>query len=330
MDQTPRSIRRSSSMASPSPLSKAAYSSPISATSSQGRGFPTTIGLGISDCGLEASLGPMTSYSNQIPYSMTSSMPHNPISTENIYNLPLEADDFCGRSCYEIYSGLPVPSQSSLGFYGTQPMSMTHSYDPAMEIGTSQGMFPEQMNGMPGPWVNAPLSAPPTPLQSLPITADRTIENQWNHGIYPGTNTSFQSQALPHNRASYPPIPLASESHASRPTRERHPNTISTVPLPQGVSVSDSTADASSKTSKRGRKPSAEKGCRCPVCGFYFTRRSNCVAHQKKHDPTFHRAIPCEECNKSFGRNADLRRHIDTVRGGLFKCCQESKLMNCG
>lgn len=327
MDRTSRSGRRSSSMTSPIP--EVTYSSPVSATSSQGRGFPTTVGLGISDCGLPASVDPMTGYSSQIAYSMSFAMPDDLISTENIYNLPLGADDFCGRSCYEIYNGLPNPSQTSLGFYGAQPMSMTHSYDPAMEVGTGQGIFPGQMNGMPGLWANTPLSAPPTPLQSIPITADRMIDNQWNHGIYPQTNTSFQSQALPQVRPFHPPTPIASESHTSRPTREHHTKSMPTNSLPQGVSVSDSTADAASKTSKRGRKPSAEKGCKCPVCGFYFTRRSNCVAHQKKHDPTFHRAIPCDECNKSFGRNADLRRHIDTVRGGLFKRCQESKLMNC-
>lgn len=325
MDRTSRSSRRSLSMASPIP--DATYSSPVSATSSQGRGFPTTVGLGISHCGLEAPIDPMTGYHSQLSYSMRSAMPHNLMSTENIYNLPLEADDFCGRSCYEIYNGLPDPSQTSLGFYGTQSMSMSHSYDPVTEVGTSQGMFPGQMNGMPGLWANTPLSAPPTPLQPIPVTADRTIDTQWNHGIYPQTNTSFQSQALPHARAFQPPIPI--ESHANGPTTEHHTKTIPTVSVPQGVSVNDITADATSKTSKRGRKPSAEKGCRCPVCGFYFTRRSNCVAHQKKHDPTFHRAIPCDECNKSFGRNADLRRHIDTVRGGLFKRCQESKLMNC-
>lgn len=327
MDRTSRSSRRSSSMASPIP--DATYSSPVSATSSQGRGFPTTVGLGISDCGLEASVDPMTGYHSQISYSMSSAMPHNLMSTENFYNLPLEADDFCGRSCYEIYNGHPDPSQTSLGFYGTQPMSMTHSYDPAMEVGTGQGMFSGQMNGIPALWANTPLSAPPTPLQSIPATADRTIDNQWNHGIYPQFNTSFQSQDSPHARTFQQPIPIVSESQASRSTREHHTKTMPTVSVPQGVSVSDSAADAASKTSKRGRKPSAEKGCKCPVCGFYFTRRSNCVAHQKKHDPTFHRAIPCDKCDKSFGRNADLRRHIDTVRGCLFKRCQESELMNC-
>ncbi|KAF3385145.1 hypothetical protein F1880_003090 [Penicillium rolfsii] len=327
MDPASSSTRQSSSMAST--ISDATYSSPVSATSSHGSGFPTTVGLGISDCGLEASIDPLMGYHSETSYSMSSAIPHNLISAENIYNMPLEADDFCGRSCYEIYNGLPDPSQASLSFYGTQPMSITNSYDPAMEVGTSQGLFPGQMNGMPGLWANTPLSAPPTPPQSIPGNANRTRDNEWNHGIYPQTNASIQSQALPHSRAFHPPVAMESESNASRPIKEQPTKTIPALSYPKGVSAGDSTADAASKTSKRGRKPLAEKGCKCPVCGFYFTRRSNCVAHQKKHDPTFHRAIPCDECNKSFGRNADLRRHVDTVRGSLPKRYQESKLMNC-
>lgn len=305
-DTMDRTSRRSSSMASFMP--EAAYASPVSATASQGRGFPATVGLGIS--GLEASYDPMTGYSSQLPFATNSAISNNLMPSDNFYNLPLEADDFCGRSCYEIYNGIPDPSQSSIGFYDTQPMSMAHGYETAMEVGTVHGMFPRQMNGMPGIWPNTPLSAPPSPLQSIPTAADRTIESQWNHGIYPGANASFHPQASAHSISLHPPIPPANQSNPGRPT-----SAIPAVPFPQGVSTNDNTVDAVSKTTKRGRKPSVEKGCKCPVCGFYFTRRSNCVAHQKKHDPTFHRAIPCDECSKSFGRNADLRRHIDTVSG---------------
>ncbi|KAJ5371449.1 uncharacterized protein N7496_007541 [Penicillium cataractarum] len=310
-----RTSRRPSSMASFMP--EAAYASPVSATSSQGRGFPATVGLGIS--GLEDSYDPMTGYSSQLPFSANSATPNNLTSTENFYILPLDADDFCGRSCFEIYNGIPDPSQSSLGFYDTQPVSLAHGYEPVMEVDAGHGMFPRQMNGMPGIWPNTPLSAPPSPLQSIPTAADRTIESQWNHGIYPEANTSFHPQASAQSIALHPPIPPASQSNPSRPTRAHHTSAMPAIPFPQGVSSNDNTANAASKTTKRGRKPSAEKGCKCPVCGFYFTRRSNCVAHQKKHDPTFHRAIPCDECSKSFGRNADLRRHIDTVHRGIRK-----------
>lgn len=311
-----RTSRRSSSMASFMP--EAAYASPVSTTASQGRGFPATVGLGIS--GLEASYDPMTGYSSQLPFSTNSMTPNSLMPNENFYNLPLGADDFCGRSCYEIYNGIPDPSQSSLGFYDTQPMSMAHGYEPVMEVGAGHGIFPREMNDMLGIWRSTPISAPPSPLQPITTVADRTIESQWNHGIYSEANTSSHPQASAHHMAAHPPIPPASQSNPIRPSKAHHTSAMPAIPFPQGVSANDNAVDAASKTTKRGRKPSAEKGCKCPVCGFYFTRRSNCVAHQKKHDPTFHRAIPCDECSKSFGRNADLRRHIDTVSGDFRMC----------
>lgn len=313
-----RTSRQSSSMASFIPV--AAYASPVSATASQGPGFPATVGLGIS--GLEASYDPMTGYSSQFPFSTNCVTPNNLTLNEHFYNLPLEADDFCGRSCYEIYNGIPDPSQSSLGFYDTQPTSMAHGYEPGMEIGVGYDMSPRQMTGMPGPWPNAPLSAPPSPLQSIPTAVAQTIESQWNFGIYPQSNTPIHSQASSHHIALHPPIPLVSQCDPRRST-----SAVPAVPFSQVASTSDTTADAISKTTKRGRKPSAEKGGKCPVCGLYFTRRSNCVAHQKKHDPTFHRAIPCHECSKSFGRNSDLRRHIDTVSGDFGKAWTSPELI---
>lgn len=320
MDRTSRSIRlptmkTSSIPGATSPLDpSSAYSSPVSSTASQETGFSIPVGLGISGCGLEGPFDSMVGCSGQSPLSAGSAMPSNLMSNGNIYNLPLEAEDFCGRSCYEIYNGHPDPSQSRLDLYGTRPPSITHDFVP-MEVGTGQGMFPGQTSGMPGFWMNTPISAPPTPLQS--ISAVEPMSNQWSQEMYLYAN--LNSQTLQHSGAFHQPIPLASESNASRLTGEHHINVEPNVSLPPSTSVNDSTADSSSKTSKRGRKPSVEKGCRCPVCGFYFTRRSNCVAHQKKHDPTFHRAIPCDECSKSFGRNADLRRHVDTVSVNLTK-----------
>lgn len=323
MDRTSRPTRPPTMMTSsipnpPSPLDpSSAYSSPVSSTASQGTGFPIPLGLGISGCGLEGPFDSMVGCSGQSPLSAGPAMPNNLMSTSNIYNLPLEAEDFCGRSCYEIYNGYQGPSQSPLDLYGTRPPSMTHDFVP-MEVGTGQGMFLGQASGMPGFWMNTLISAPPSPLQSISAVADQPMSNQWRQEMYLDAN--LNSQTLPHSGAFHQPIPLVIESNASRATGEHHINVEPNVSLPPSTSVNDSTADSTtSRTSKRGRKPSVEKGCRCPVCGFYFTRRSNCVAHQKKHDPTFHRAIPCDECNKSFGRNADLRRHVDTVSDNLTK-----------
>ncbi|KAJ5159435.1 uncharacterized protein N7482_006439 [Penicillium canariense] len=288
------------------------YTSRVSVQTSHRRGS-TTVGLGISDCGLDPSFDPMRWSPNHVPFTMGSNMLNHLMPTEDLYNPPLEADDFCGRSCYQIYSGLPVPSHSPLSFDGPRTMNTTHHYNPAMEIRASQNMFAGQMGGMPGLWANTPVSGPTSPLQSIPIAAARTMESHWNPEIYPETSV-VPPLAWPVTGTSYPPIPPTSEGNASGSTRHRHSSPVSVASSPQGTPTGDGTAEAAAKPNKRGRKP-VEKGCECRVCGFYFTRRSNCLAHQKRHDPSFHRAIPCEECSKSFGRNSDLRRHIDTVSG---------------
>lgn len=66
-------------------------------------------------------------------------------------------------------------------------------------------------------------------------------------------------------------------------------------------------------------KPSnLEFGLVCPICGIHFTRKSNCREHQKLHDPRFQKRFECNICGKSLRRNADLRRHENSVSVSLY------------
>ena len=58
-------------------------------------------------------------------------------------------------------------------------------------------------------------------------------------------------------------------------------------------------------------------GCTCTVCGYHFTRRSNCMEHMKKHDPSRKRTFICNLCGNTLGRKADLNRHIDSVSSAV-------------
>jgi Zinc finger, C2H2 type len=59
--------------------------------------------------------------------------------------------------------------------------------------------------------------------------------------------------------------------------------------------------------------PSPEVGLQCTVCGYRFTRRSNCRQHMKKHDPNRKRDHSCDDCGRLFGRKTDLKRHVNSV-----------------
>jgi uncharacterized C2H2 Zn-finger protein len=87
-----------------------------------------------------------------------------------------------------------------------------------------------------------------------------------------------------------------------------------------------------SKSIKGDRSPRSKlvsaSGLECPMCGAKFTRRSNCKEHQKAHDPSWKKKHPCEECGKTFGRMADLKRHLNSVSHGIFT--QEQSLMSTG
>ncbi|CRL30334.1 Zinc finger, C2H2-like [Penicillium camemberti] len=54
-------------------------------------------------------------------------------------------------------------------------------------------------------------------------------------------------------------------------------------------------------------------GLECPLCGIKFNRRSNCTEHQKMHNLQWNYNYPCKECDRSFGRRSDLKRHMSTV-----------------
>ncbi|KAF7712109.1 Zinc finger C2H2 type domain-containing protein [Penicillium ucsense] len=280
------------------------------------------VGLGISNCGLENIYTQAAPIPYHVSYPINLTTPNHAITPTNNHLLSLQADDFCGMSCYEIYSATPNgtntlpddPAAQSLAVYpGFQP-SFDYGHEPCMSLDKNSRLNNHWME------ISTPGSmTPPHNVNSVAVPAP--LDGHWS-GEYltqPGVNLQQALPVMTHSglQPFGPPLPHSDLS------RRREREAMATAALePQNVGsgptamVSDY---SSAKTSKRGRKPSVEKGCKCPVCGYYFTRRSNCVAHQKKHDPTYHRAIPCEECPKSFGRNADLRRHVDTVHRGIRK-----------
>ncbi|KAJ6007163.1 hypothetical protein N7522_005514 [Penicillium canescens] len=91
--------------------------------------------------------------------------------------------------------------------------------------------------------------------------------------------------------------------------------------MTQSRTASPGTTEMDSKSIKGDCSPRSKlvsaSGLECPMCGAKFTRRSNCKEHQKAHDPSWKKKHPCEECGKTFGRMADLKRHLNSVHLGI-------------
>ncbi|OXV06385.1 hypothetical protein Egran_05846 [Elaphomyces granulatus] len=77
-------------------------------------------------------------------------------------------------------------------------------------------------------------------------------------------------------------------------------------------------------SSNRQTSSPPEVGLQCTVCGYRFTRRSNCRQHMKNHDPNRKRDHSCDDCGRSFGRKTDLKRHMNSIHDGTkrFGCDQ--------
>ncbi|KAJ5584834.1 Zinc finger C2H2 [Penicillium hispanicum] len=336
MDQTPDSGRRSSSMV-PSLLEDAhsleptsAYSSPLSATPSHGGGFPSTVGLGISGCGLELPYDHLRAFPNQLPFSVASNIPNQLASTDSLYSVPLKIDDYSNRMCYDVYNTLPPDtSHSPLSWYGSRSMSASPGWNSPIDVGPIQRNFPGQTSEY---WAPVPETGPTTASDATSLAAGPTTGDYWNQQYFPEACVAMNAPALPFN-GNLPVVgdSLASTStvthdigstrHPSRPTR-----TLLGSPSPQTNQGNPGTLPKPHQEYIRrsGRK---DKGYACSHCGSTFTRRSNCAEHEKRHNPSYKQSFPCDECGKTFGRNADLKRHTDTVSETITSTKRKQLLM---
>lgn len=67
-----------------------------------------------------------------------------------------------------------------------------------------------------------------------------------------------------------------------------------------------------------GRRIPAQGPFICPIehCAKEFKRKDNLKCHLRTHDPTRTRPFACADCRKSYLRQVDLQRHIETVHLG--------------
>lgn len=271
------------------------YSSPVSATTPQGPGYPPLglVGLGISG------LDDLRSFPSAVPYSVSPTMPTQLALPDTLHDMAMKVDDYNTAPYLSVYSSFPAAPHSPLSFYDSQAMSTTPSFNSAMEVSAAQSVFPGQMSDY---WTPTPCSGPTSPLESVPALANSSMEDQWSQPYSSVTSTAVSPQAVPIGKSSYPSTTIADGAIENGP--EQPSNTTQTL---------SSKAEKASAFPKKQSQNDKTRGYACSLCGYRFTRRSNCMEHQKKHDPRSRESHPCGECNKTFGRKADLKRHTNNV-----------------
>lgn len=284
------------------------YSSPISASGSQGGISP--VGLGISRCELDNHFSQLRVFP-PTPTLPSQLIPEVPNPTFASYN-----DYACGPCYPTIYNGLPnsVP-EASLGFYGPTTMSTTPSYNSSLEVGPVQTAFPRQMADL---WIPTPCSGPTTPSDFGSVSTMNGTTGQWGQNMFPDACMPG-IPLLPTNDVSY--AGTMREMGYDSPSGQRGINTGQVVAQPRST-ASEETVERTKKSSRKKRCSSADKfvsasGLECPICGAEFTRRSNCKEHQKLHNPEWKNNYRCDDCPKTFGRSSDLKRHRNTVGAAL-------------
>lgn len=307
MDRTPEAYRRSLTVHSmPENVQtfdvSSPYPSPVSATTSQGLGF-STVGLGVSGCGLEPGFVSPRAIPSAVHFAASATAPSHMAPVENYHGITMKVDDF-SMPCFSVYDGLPPSSDSPISLYDSQTMGVPPSYNTSSEVG-GQGNFTQT----PGSWAPTPCSGPTTPLEDVLATG------RWDQPYFPESCITANPPTLPVSSGSYHHMavtggsrPLASHYHTARLSSSPRSTTSSECVIPNYAQK----VNKNGRCSKTGTDKDVDGGRKCRVCGFVFTRRSNCMEHEKRHDPSFKKVF-CDECKKPFGRNADLRRHIESA-----------------
>lgn len=292
------------------------YLSPVSAVTPQGQGYPpaSLVGLGISG------LNELGSFPNPLSYSMSPTFTTQLAPLDNLYSMPLKVDDYTTAPFFPAYNGLPVAPYSPLSTYDSQAMSASPSYNSSLEVNatqTTQNVLLAQAQD-PGYWITTSCGRPTRPLEPVSAMENSCMGGQWVQPYYPEAPINVNPPAFSVDKTAYPSMEITDEG--GQTSLEQLPALNQAVTSPRGLRTSEfaahelpSTVPQRRTSPKRQAKREKDKGYACRLCGYVFTRRSNCMEHQKKHDPRSRESHPCDECDKTFGRKADLKRHTNNV-----------------
>lgn len=237
----------------------------------------------------------------------------------------LNGGGFPAPASYEQYDSRPPVSSAAFGISNLASHSMGASlcYSPNVGLRGSGNTFYDQYSGS---WPVTPRSRTSTPSgNSARVKGE--IDRAWDASIphrpaFPDARDETPVHGMTHlSRATISDpffTPQMSngqggdrlfelDPNVGPPTeRERRDST-------QTSSIGSPRSDITSRRTSRRQNSPVVNGLQCTVCGYLFTRRSNCREHMKKHDPNQRRDYGCETCGRTFGRRTDLKRHVDSV-----------------
>ncbi|KAI9930578.1 hypothetical protein ASPWEDRAFT_27098 [Aspergillus wentii DTO 134E9] len=288
------------------------YSSPVRPTSNHSSFPQSTDGLGISFCGMESPFSQLQACQPPDPYTFSApGCPDYILSTEPLYETALDVGPLSPATCYESYSGHTDVSASPLSFYSTHALSASPTYSSVMDFGGTCDGLPAQL---PAGW-------PTTPT----IKVEENMDNCWDQPLFAEGRPVNKVPALPqmHRFTAVHNSQIVGRDDNDRllklePKVERAASHSPRSPVYDPVPDVPIKVEEEMEPLRKENIPSAN-GLQCTVCGYRFTRRSNCREHMKRHDPSRKKTHPCGQCERLFGRRSDLQRHVDSIHRGLRK-----------
>ncbi|KAE8147275.1 hypothetical protein BDV25DRAFT_142915 [Aspergillus avenaceus] len=282
-----------------------AYPAPIHSVPIYQSNSQSAAGLGISHCEMEGYPSPAADWSNHL-------MP-----PDHLLEATIDVESFSPETHYEPYCGRSDVSVSPFDYYSPQIINTSSGYSTGGATGTLSA--PSQF------WPHTPHSD----ATSIDIPSDMKEEpdESWDPPVLADLNDPSILSHMPHlvadgayyNTQQIPEIETGTlielnpsvDCFGDCGQDDAAPN------MPIEV-ILDWAKPEGEVADKRCKVPPAS-GLQCTICGAWFTRRSNCREHMKRHDPSQRKSYPCEFCDRPFGRRTDLRRHVDSIHHGIRK-----------
>ena len=254
------------------------------------------VGLGISNCQTEPSCQRVYPTPETHPQPVTQWL--DQVTMLDACNRPmLDAGTLIPEMGYETLQCFePVPATFPNAYYYSGQAVSAPGY------GGNCGVVPTQQ-----PSMQEAVACPGD--TSTPTT--RTDEDLNRQFCFLGnTSTARASASMPQVTCPNPVIPFSFQFDNFQDSK---PNIEWPTFQPQPAPVDQTSASDTTEIQPPQSNLSSASGLQCTICGYRFTRRSNCREHMKKHDPTCKKVHLCGICERPFGRRTDLNRHVGSV-----------------